>query len=268
MQSVAFHFIRSLLFFLGMTATLSAGQQDGVTQSEWHGYERLDFVVAGQPAILIVPKEVAPGRPWVWRAEWFGDRHGPQVALALLKRGWHYAYINASDRYGSPEAMRLFDAFYRKLTAEQGLAAKVVIEGFSRGGLYAFNFAADYPERVAALYLDAPALDLKSWPGYKTVRWPEVAARYGLTLEELETAKVSPLDRIGPVVQARIPIIGVSGDADVSVPLEENLAILAQRYRAAGGLIEVIIKPGAGHSPHSLEDPAPIVDFLLRHAGR
>jgi len=258
-----------------MPANLTAGQQDGVTQSEWHGYERLDFVVAGQPAILIIPKEVAPGKPWLWRAEWFGDRHGPQVALALLKRGWHYAYINASDRYGSPEAMRIFDAFYRRLTAEHGLAPKVVLEGFSRGGLYAFNFTADYPDRVAALYLDAPALDLKSWPGDRSARWPEVAARPrrpptrdGLTPAEMETAKVSPLDRIEPVAKVGIPIIGVSGDADNIVRLEENLGVLAPRYRAAGGLIEVIIKPGAGHSPHSLEDPAPVVDFILRHARR
>ncbi len=245
---------------------LRAAQGPGVTQTEWHGYERLDFVVAGQPAILILPKESAPGKPWVWRAEWFGDRHGPQVSLELLKRGWHLAYINASDRYGSPAAMSIFDEFYRKLTAEVGLAPKVVIEGFSRGGLYAFNFAADYPERVAALYLDAPALDLKSWPGYKTVRWPEVAANYGLTVEQMETAKVSPLDRIEPVVKAGIPIIGVSGDADVIVPCKDNLAILEKRYRAAGGTIEVIVKPGAGHSPHSLPDPAPIVDFILRNA--
>lgn len=247
---------------------LHAGQGPGMTQSEWHGYERLDFVVAGQPAILIVPKEPAPGRPWIWRAEWFGDRHAPQVGLELLKRGWHYAYINASDRYGSPEAMRLFDAFYQRLTRDFGLAPKVVLEGFSRGGLYAFNFAADHPERVAALYLDAPALDLRSWPGHRTPRWTEVAAHFGMTVEEFETAKVSPLDRIEPVVQAGIPIIGVSGDADPVVKLEENLAVLEKRYRAAGGTIEVILKPGAGHSPHSLPDPAPIVDFILRHAGK
>jgi alpha-beta hydrolase superfamily lysophospholipase len=98
------------------------------------------------------------------------------------------------------------------------------------------------------------------------VRWPEVAANYGLTVEQMETARVSPLDRIEPVVQAGIPIIGVSGDADVTVRLEENLAVLEKRYRAAGGLIEVIIKPGAGHAPHSLADPTPVVDFILKHA--
>lgn len=268
MQSAASLLLRTLLFCFGMTAILQGGQQDGITQTEWHGYERLDFVVAGQPAILIVPKNPAPGRPWVWRAEWFGDRHGPQVGLALLERGWHYAYINASDRYGSPESMRIFDAFYRHLTTTYDLALKVVIEGFSRGGLYAFNFAADYPDRVSVLYLDAPALDLKSWPGYGTPRWPDVARNYGLTLEQMETAPVSPLDRIAPVVAAGIPIIGVSGDADPTVKLDENLAILAERYRAAGGEIEIIIKPGGTHHPHSLADTTPIVEFVLRHMGQ
>ncbi len=263
--------LRSLVSLLvvatAMILPLSAGQQGfGMTQTEWHGYERLDFVVAGQPAILIVPKTAAPGKPWVWRAEWFGDRHAPQVSLALLEQGWHLAYINASDRFGAPSAMAIFDAYYQRLTKDFGLASKTVLEGFSRGGLYAFNYAADWPERVAALYLDAPALDLRSWPGYKTVRWPEVAAAYGLTVDELETAKVSPLDRIEPVLKAGIPIIGVTGDADTTVKYPENLAILVERYRAAGGTIEVIVKPGAGHSPHSLPDPKPIVDFILKHA--
>lgn len=264
-RAIVFHLLTAFSTLL-MASPLLDGQSPGITQSEWQGYERLDFVVAGQPAILIVPKNPAPGRPWVWRAEWFGDRHAPQVSLALLERGWHLAYINASDRYGSPEAIAIFDAFYRHLRKEAELAEKVVLEGFSRGGLYAFNFAASYPERVAALYLDAPALDLRSWPGYRKSRWAEVAAHYGLTEQAMETAKVSPLDRIEPVLRAGIPIIGVSGDADKIVPYEENLVVLAKRYRAGGGLIEVILKPGGGHLPHSLEDPAPIVDFILKHA--
>lgn len=248
------------------TSFTPAGHGPGMTQSEWHGYERSDFVVDGQPATLIVPHEVATGNPWVWRAEWFGDRHGPQVSLALLEKGWHLAYINASDRYGSPDSIEIFDSYYRRLTGVFGLAAKMVMEGFSRGGLYAFNFASTYPERIAALYLDAPALDLKSWPGYQKSRWAEVAEHYGLTVEQLETAKVSPLDRIEPVVKAGIPIIGVSGDADLVVKLDENLAVLEERYREAGGTIEVIIKPGGGHHPHSLPDPTRIVEFILKHA--
>jgi pimeloyl-ACP methyl ester carboxylesterase len=161
------------------TAAPPAAQAFGVTQSEWLGYTRYDFVVAGQPALLIVPREAAPGRPWVWRAEWFGERHGPQVALALLARGWHYAYINASDRYGGPEAMRIFDAFYQHLLTHAQLAPRMVLEGFSRGGLYAFNFAAIWPERVAALYLDAPPSTYAVGRAVTThvgARWPPTTA--------------------------------------------------------------------------------------------
>lgn len=59
---------------------------------------------------------------------------------------------------------------------------------------------------------------------------------------------------------------GVSGDADEAVDVQKNLGLLEQRYRAAGGLIEVVIKPGGKRRPHSLEDPAPIVNFILQHA--
>lgn len=236
----------------------------GITESEWHGYKRLDFVVEGRPALLICPAQPAPGHPWVWRAEWFGDKHAPQASLELLARGWYLAYMNATDLYGAPPAMRLFDAYYRRVTADYGLARKVVIEGFSRGGLYAVNFAARYPDRVLALYLDAPTLDLESWPGRASPLWAECLASYGLTDEQVATAKVSPMDRIDELVRAKIPIIGVSGDADESVPFRDNLAKFAERYRAAGGHIEVIVKPGGKHHPHSLPDPGPIVEFILK----
>ena len=49
------------------------------------------------------------------------------------------------------------------------------------------------------------------------------------------------------------------------MPVEENTLLLEKRYKQLGGEIHVIQKPHAGHRPHSLPDPAPIVDFVLRH---
>jgi len=246
-----------------LPAIMPAAEKPAVTPSEWLGCQRLDFVVAGRPALLIVPATPAPGKPWIWRTEWFG--HFPQVDLALVARGWHVAYMNVKDMYGDPASMTLMDAYYQRVRADYGLAPRVVMEGFSRGGLYAFNFAATWPERVSALYLDAAVLDLNSWPGRKSPLWAEVLVSYGLTDAQAATAKISPIDRIEPVVRAGIPIFGVSGDADESVPYLDNLAVLVTRYRAAGGLIEVVIKPGGKHHPHSLADPTPIVNFLLTH---
>jgi pimeloyl-ACP methyl ester carboxylesterase len=62
-----------------------------------------------------------------------------------------------------------------------------------------------------------------------------------------------------------VPLLHIVGDADEVVPVAENTAILAARYHALGGSIEIISKPGVGHHPHSLVDPTPIVEFILRH---
>jgi hypothetical protein len=58
------------------------------------------------------------------------------------------------------------------------------------------------------------------------------------------------------------------GDADTAVPVAENTAILEARYKKLGGTIQVIHKPSIGHHPHSLKDPKPIVDFILKNAAQ
>lgn len=238
-------------------------QDPPARRSQWNGYERIDFHWAGRPCVLVLPKEPAPGKPWIWRTEFFDNQ--PQVDLALLARGWHVAYMDARDLYGSPRAMALFNELYAHLVIHAGLAKRVVMEGFSRGGLYAFNFAVSHPSRVAALYLDAPVLDLKSWPGRnrESKEWKQMLDAYGLTEEKFATFRGNPVDRIGLLAAAKIPIIVVAGDADEVVPLAENTAVLEKRYRELGAPIEVILKPGAGHNPHSLPDPTPIVEWLM-----
>ena len=67
--------------------------------------------------------------------------------------------------YVRPRALDHMDKFYAHLTAQFGLAPKTVLEGFSRGGLFAFNWAARRPDQVACIYADAPVCDFKSWPG-------------------------------------------------------------------------------------------------------
>ena len=57
-------------------------------------------------------------------------------------------------------------------------------------------------------------------------------------------------------------VLLVAGEADDVVPYAENGAVMAAKMAAAGGRIHVILKPGVGHHPHSLEDPAPITAFM------
>jgi alpha-beta hydrolase superfamily lysophospholipase len=61
-----------------------------------------------------------------------------------------------------------------------------------------------------------------------------------------------------------VPILLVYGDADTVVPHRENSEVVFERYRALGGPVERIVKPGQDHHPHGLDDPRPIVEFFER----
>jgi len=258
--------VLALLFLaVGVDLVRAADAEAGSVRTEWNGFARIDFTVAGRPCLLVLPAQPAPGRPWIWRTEFFG--HEPQADLALLARGWHVAYMDAKNLYGAPKAMAWFGQFYAHLVVQFGLAPRVVLEGFSRGGLYAINFALAHPKRVAALYLDAPVLDIRSWPGRnrQSKEWAQCLEAYGLNDESLEKFR-GPLERLRTLAAAGVPILSVCGEADRVVPYAENTAVLEKRYREFGGPIEVILKPGVDHHPHSLKDPAPIVDFVLKRS--
>ncbi len=261
--------MRTLLCLLVLSLLAFADDAPRPSTTQWNGFERLDFKAEGRDALLVKPANAAPGTPWIWRTEFFG--HEPQGDIALLAAGWHVAYFKVSDMYGAPQSIELMDKFHAHAVREFGLSPRAVLEGFSRGGLYAVNFAAAHPDKTAALYLDAPVLDIRSWPGGKgkgkgsATCWKQALEIYGLTEETAKDFKGNPLDKAEALAKAGIPIVAVVGDADATVPYDENTKPFAEKYRVAGGTIEVIVKSCVDHHPHSLEDPKPFVDFLLKH---
>ncbi len=175
--------IRMLIFTTLATVLFSAA--GGVfpgKKSSWFGFERFDFQVDGKSALVVAPKIVAPGRPWVWHGEFFG--HKPNPDLALLGRGFHVVYLSVPDMLGSPEAVAHWNAFYEALTENHGFAKKAALVGLSRGGLYVYNWAAANPDKVACIYGDAPVCDFKSWPGGKG-KVPGSARDWQLVLQRL-----------------------------------------------------------------------------------
>jgi pimeloyl-ACP methyl ester carboxylesterase len=240
------------------------------TQSTWEGFARWDFDHGGRKATVVVPATPAPGRPWLWRGEFFGAF--ATVDRALLARGWHVVYLDCRDTFGNPATMRRWESFYQVLTQQHGLGRRPVLLGMSRGGLYVYNWAALHPDQVALIYGDAPVCDIKSWPAGKGKGignprdWQLFREVYGFTEAQALAWKGNPIDLLGPIARAKIPIIHVVGDADDKVPVEENTAVLKQRYEALGGHVELIVKKGGGHHPHALTDPTPIVDYILANA--
>jgi hypothetical protein len=238
----------------------------------WHGFKRHQFTVAGCAAWVVEPKQPLPGNPWSWCLEFpdaFTDRC---AAPALLAKGFYHAHISVGNTFGCPKAIGQFNAFYEAVAA-RGLAKKAVLIGISRGGLYAYRWAAQNPDKVAVIYGDAPVCDFKSWPGGKGQGkgspgdWQELIKCYGFKDEpEALSFGGNPVDILEPLAKARVALIHVVGDTDDVVPWKENTGLVEAGYRKLGGVMKVLHKPGVGHHPHGLDDPSPVVDFILEHS--
>jgi pimeloyl-ACP methyl ester carboxylesterase len=260
----------AIVLCASIAAAAALAVAEEAKKEEWGGGEMLKFSVDGRSALLVVPKTPAPGKPWIWRTEFFGI--DPQADVALVGKGFHVAYIDVGGLFGSPVALDAMDKYYAHVRKTYGLSAKPVLEGFSRGGLYALNWSIRHTDRVSCMYLDAPVCDFKSWPGGGgRVRmsgrdWRDCLKAYNMTDEQARAYKGNPIDNLAPLAKAKIPIFIVCGDMhDWVVPIEENSLLLESRYKKLGGEVTVIRKPKAGHRPHSLPDPTPIVEFVLKH---
>jgi pimeloyl-ACP methyl ester carboxylesterase len=265
--------VLTMLVVLGLCCVARAQEKAPFEgkQGNYHGYARYDWTVDGCKTIVVTPKQAAAGRPWIWRAEFFD--HRPETDLALLGRGYHLVYITVGNTFGCPDAMKHWDAFYQYLTGH-GLAKKAVLEGLSRGGLYCFNWAAANPDKVACIYADNAVLDFKSWPAGKgkskgsPADWKKLIADYHFASEaEALAYDKNPIDNLAPLAKAKIPLFHLCGDSDTVVPYEENTAIVKERYEKLGGPITVMMKKGMDHHPHGLDDPTPIVEFIVKHNG-
>ncbi|MCW3055887.1 MAG: Alpha/beta hydrolase family protein [Chthonomonadales bacterium] len=222
-------------------------------KSTWHdGFERYDFVMdgdtmaitpfkrpekenfgigappaGGRRCVVICPKQAAPGNPWSWRGCYWD--HQPQTEVELLRRGFHVAYISA-DASLKPD--KYWEAWYAFLTEKHGLSKKPVFVGMSRGGEYSFMWATQHPDKVSALYSDNPGSNEENMR-----RLPEMAKN-------------------------DVPILLVCGTID---PLLLRFATTIEtNYQQLGGRVSMMLKEGAGHHPHSLNDPKPMADFLER----
>lgn len=256
-------------------------RSDGVSEpkpfpgniSQWNGLARHDFRVDGANVIVVAPAKPLAGRPWVWRGEFFGAF--PNADIELVKGGWHLAYINVPNLFGSPRAVARWGKFHEVLVKEHGLHPRPGLIGLSRGALYCMAWAAAYPDKTLAVYLDNGVCDFKSWPGGKVkglgagqgslTEWQNVLTAFGFKNDEEAIAyKGNPVDALAPLARRKIPLLLVYGDSDKVVPHTENSSIVYDRYRSLGGPVERIIKPGGDHHPHGLPDPRPVAAFFER----
>ena len=258
------------LLFAGVSAY--AGFEGN--KSKWKGYSKTGFKVGEHAAFVVEPKTHALGKPWVWRAR-FPTYHS-EIDEMLLADGYHIAHINTGSKLGSPKALAIWKEFYDLLTTQYGLNQKMALEGVSRGGLYVYRWAKNYPQTVACIYNDTPVCDFKSWPGGKgrgkgaKGEWNRVLKEYGFTNETEALAYAdNPIDNLQPIVDARIPIMHIVTEDDAIVPPKENTYVLKERLQKLGHPIfhVISIEKGDRANGHHFDVKHPEVGyhFIRKH---
>ncbi|MEX2566951.1 MAG: SGNH/GDSL hydrolase family protein, partial [Cyclobacteriaceae bacterium] len=240
----------------------------------WKGFVRYNFEFEGRNSHVTVPQKSLRGKPWVWRAR-FPNWHTEMDSL-LLSEGFHVAYVDTDNMYGSPAAVAVWNRFYNYLTNEWDLHPKVALEGVSRGGLFIYNWAKRNPEKVNCIYAEAPVCDFKSWPGGfgggrgSEADWKLLKTTYGFTSDQEALAYGdNPIDNLEALASAKVPVLHMIGLNDQVVPPEENTYVLVERYMKLGGPVTVIpCTEGKqdlfGHH-FPIETPRQTADFIRYH---
>ena len=236
-------------------------------ESTWEGLKRLDFEFEGRNCILICPENPIEGNKWLYKTEYFGAF--PNFEIEMVKRGYFLAHIETESRWNLPSDDAVRPRFVEFLKKEFNLNEKCVPVGMSCGGMQAVYFAAEYPQYVAALYIDAPVLNFLSCPfavgEAETDFIEQFVEQRKMTLSEMLNYRNHPIDNAYKVIDAKIPLCLVCGAVDKVVPYNENGKILSEMYNAAGVEIFEVLKPDCDHHPHGLSDPTPIIEFVEKH---
>jgi len=225
--------------------------------------------VAGCPAFVILPQGEKPSTPvpWVWYAPTIGGQPRPAHAWMFQKflaRGIAIAGIDVGESMGNPTGRATYTAFHKRLTEKYGFAKRATLMPQSRGGLMLYNWAAEHPDNVACIAGIYTVCDMSSWPGLK-----RACAAYEMSEQQLAEVLPmhNPIDRLGPLAEACIPILHIHGDSDTACPVERNAGELERRYRKLGGKIKLIVVPGKGHeeAPEFFQSRQ-VADFVIGNA--
>jgi len=226
------------------------------------------FEVNGHTTYLYAAPKPAPGKPWLWYAPTLKgfSLAGRKVYFEeFLRAGISLAGVDLGEVRGAPASTEQFTLFYDEMV-KRGWSPKPILLGQSRGGLMALGWAMRHPDKTQAFVGIYPVCNLATW-GMKNL--PVTLADYKLTEAELRArlTEFNPLDNLKGLIEKKVPMFIVQGDADKAVPYQENALILKERYEAGGAPITLKLIAGEGHqATPAFFECRELIEFVLRQA--
>jgi len=183
---------------------------------------------------IIVPKTVAPGKPWVFTGDLI--ERDATVEQALLAKGYHIVIVPLG---GQGMVQKRWDDIY-KLLVDNGFSSKPVLKGTGAKAGEAYAWAVANPGKVSCIYARNPLM------------------------RSLMAGKVQPIDNLAALAKASVPVLHDCGALDPW--LESQTRVVEKRYTELGGKITVVVRAGEGHFPLSPKDPKSVVEFIITNA--
>ncbi len=197
-------------------------------------FDRYMFNLSGVEGsvTVIVPKTIAAGKPWVFRADHVDAE--ATVDLALLERGFHIVTGPVPYNADGP-SLQSWNAVYEMLT-KHGFSKKPVLAGAGGAAGEAYAWASANPDKVSCIYAENPVL-------------------------RCTMVKTQPLDGLVTLARTRIPVLHVCGSLDPVLASQTREA--EKRYKEPGGSMTVVVQEGLAHYPTAPRDVKPVIDFIL-----
>lgn len=249
------------------------------TTDEWYGFRRHHFTVDGCHAWIAEPEYPVPDGRWTWCAQW-AEAFVPRVGtVAYLEHGFHHGHVDVHQFHGSPKAMEVMSHF-QDIAVQLGLASQVSLLGLSWGGFYSLRYSQTFPQRVRSLYLDAPVCNAADPSPRAAERLQQIQEQWNMSVQELASSPLNPLNGVAKLVEAKIPVFAVIGEADNVVLPELNFNLIEKEFQKCGtpiiqlkneadpciknvapGQVYVLRRVPYAHHPHGLDNVTPLLQF-------
>jgi hypothetical protein len=198
-------------------------------------YDRYDEITTSQWGLsgvsVIVPKSVAPGQPWVFRAD--AITRDAEIDQALLARGFHIVIAPLTAQSGA--VLKEWNSTYQ-LMADHGYSKKPVLEGTGAAVGEAYAWAIENPDKVSCIVGRNPVL-------------------------RSLMSKTPPLENLVPLAKGSVPLLHVCDKTDPW--FDQQTKVVEQRYNELGGEITVIINEDDARAPLAPKTLARALDVII-----